>query len=565
MDALPDRAAPPRMADYESERASFRLEVPDVFNPTIDIVEAWAGRSPEALALVSLDGSGGIVAEQTTSDLARESRRCARALAAAGIRKGQRVFVMLPRVPAWYAAVLGAIRTGAVVAPAPNMLTPRDIGYRVGTLGAVAAITDLGGAERLDAAPEGTDSLRVKIVWTGGAGSGSGSDAGDAPAGWEDFDSLLDAVGDGEAPAQPTRSSDPMLIFFTSGTVSYPKMVQQPCAYGLGHVPTARFWHDLRTGDRHWTVSDTGWAKAAWGGLFGQWHEEATVVQVALGKPDADAILGIVSRHDITSFCAPPTLYRLLVQADLGAHDLSRLRHCTSAGEPLNPEVIRAWEEGVGLTVYDGYGQSETTLMVANYRCLPVRPGSMGKPVPGWDVDVFGEGGETAPDDVVGNVGVRLRGGRPVGLFDEYLGDEEANAAAFHDGNYYSGDKAWRDDDGYLWFEGRDDDVITSAAYRIGPFEVESALVEHEAVVEAAVVGRVDPERTQVVTAFVVLAAGRDGSDELAAELQSHTRELTAPYKYPRQVFFVDELPKTISGKIRRSQLREELAAGKFD
>jgi acetyl-CoA synthetase len=565
MDALPDRAAPPRMADYESERASFRLEVPDVFNPTIDIVEAWAGRSPEALALVSLDGSGGIVAEQTTSDLARESRRCARALAAAGIRKGQRVFVMLPRVPAWYAAVLGAIRTGAVVAPAPNMLTPRDIGYRVGTLGAVAAITDLGGAERLDAAPEGTDSLRVKIVWTGGAGSGSGSDAGDAPAGWEDFDSLLDAVGDGEAPAQPTRSSDPMLIFFTSGTVSYPKMVQQPCAYGLGHVPTARFWHDLRTGDRHWTVSDTGWAKAAWGGLFGQWHEEATVVQVALGKPDADAILGIVSRHDITSFCAPPTLYRLLVQADLGAHDLSRLRHCTSAGEPLNPEVIRAWEEGVGLTVYDGYGQSETTLMVANYRCLPVRPGSMGKPVPGWDVDVFGEGGETAPDDVVGNVGVRLRGGRPVGLFDEYLGDEEANAAAFHDGNYYSGDKAWRDDDGYLWFEGRDDDVITSAAYRIGPFEVESALVEHEAVVEAAVVGRDDPERTQVVTAFVVLAAGRDGSDELAAELQSHTRELTAPYKYPRQVFFVDELPKTISGKIRRSQLREELAAGKFD
>jgi acetyl-CoA synthetase len=564
MDALPDRAAPPRMADYESERASFRLEVPDVFNPTIDIVEAWAGRSPEALALVSLDGSGGIVAEQTTSDLARESRRCARALAAAGIRKGQRVFVMLPRVPAWYAAVLGAIRTGAVVAPAPNMLTPRDIGYRVGTLGAVAAITDLGGAERLDAAPEGTDSLRVKIVWTGGAGSGSGSDAGDAPAGWEDFDSLLDAVGDGEAPAQPTRSSDPMLIFFTSGTVSYPKMVQQPCAYGLGHVPTARFWHDLRTGDRHWTVSDTGWAKAAWGGLFGQWHEEATVVQVALGKPDADAILGIVSRHDITSFCAPPTLYRLLVQADLGAHDLSRLRHCTSAGEPLNPEVIRAWEEGVGLTVYDGYGQSETTLMVANYRCLPVRPGSMGKPVPGWDVDVFGEGGETAPDDVVGNVGVRLRGGRPVGLFDEYLGDEEANAAAFHDGNYYSGDKAWRDDDGYLWFEGRDDDVITSAAYRIGPFEVESALVEHDAVVEAAVVGRADPERTQIVTAFVVLAAGREGDDDLAAELQTHTRELTAPYKYPREIHFVEELPKTISGKIRRSHLREELAAGEF-
>ncbi len=558
MGELPDRAAPPRMADYESEYASFRLEMPEAFNPTIDIVEAWAGRVPEALALVSLDGTGGVVAEQTAADLARESRRCARALAAAGIGKGDRIFVMLPRVPAWYAAVLGAIRIGAVVAPAPNMLTPRDIGYRVGTLGAVAAIVDLGGAERLDAAPEGTDSLRVKIAWTDGVASS-------APAGWEDLDALLDAAGDGETPASPTRAADPMLIFFTSGTVSYPKMVQQPCAYGLGHVPTARFWHDLRPGDRHWTVSGTGWAKAAWGGLFGQWHEEATVVQVALGKPDADTILGIVSGADVTSFCAPPTLYRLLVQADLGAHDLSRLRHCTSAGEPLNPEVIRAWEEGVGLTVYDGYGQSETTLMVANYRCLPVRPGSMGRPEPGWDVDVFGDDGEVAPDDVVGNIGVRLGGGRPVGLFDEYVGDEEANETAFRDGNYYSGDKAWRDGDGYLWFEGRDDDVITSAAYRIGPFEVESALVEHDAVVEAAVVGRADPERTQIVTAFVVLAAGREGDAELAAELQTHTRELTAPYKYPRQVFFVEELPKTISGKIRRSQLREELAAGKFD
>jgi acyl-coenzyme A synthetase/AMP-(fatty) acid ligase len=578
MSELPDRSAPPRMADYEREYAGFRLEVPEVFNPTVDIVEAWAGREPESLALVSLDGAGGVVAEQSVADLARESRRCARALAAAGIGKGDRVFVMLPRVPAWYAAVLGAIRIGAVVAPAPNMLTPRDIGYRVGTLGAAAAIVDSGGAERLNAAPEGTDSLRVKIAWdperVAGAAAGgeapaaavgtSAAEVADAPPGWEDFDALLDAAGDGDTPAEPTRREDPILIFFTSGTVSYPKMVQQPAAYGLGHVPTARFWHDLRPGDRHWTVSDTGWAKAAWGGLFGQWHEGATVIQVALGKPDADTILGIIAGADITSFCAPPTLYRLLVQADLGAHDLSGLRHCTSAGEPLNPEVIRAWEEGVGLTVYDGYGQSETTLMVANYRCLPVRPGSMGRPVPGWDVDVFGADGEPAPDDTVGNVGVRLSGGRPVGLFDEYVGDDAANAEAFRHGNYYSGDKAWRDGDGYLWFEGRDDDVITSAAYRIGPFEVESALVEHEAVVEAAVVGRADPERTQVVCAFVVLAAGREGSDGLAAELQTHTRELTAPYKYPREIHFVDELPKTISGKIRRSQLREELAAGEF-
>ncbi len=546
--AAPDRSAPPRMADYAAERASFRLEVPERFNPVIDIVERWAAEAPEDLALVSLDGTGGTVAEQSAADLALQSRRCARALLEVGVGKGDRVFVMLPRVPAFYAAVLGAIRIGAVVMPAPNMLTPRDIGYRVRVSGAVAAITDAGGAERVDKAGEEAAGLRVRIAWGGG------------DEGWEDFDGLLDAAGDGETPADPTAATDPMFVFFTSGTVSYPKMVQQSCAYGLGHVPTARFWHDLRPGDRHWTVSDTGWAKAAWGGLFGQFHERATIVQVALGKPDADTVLGIVAANRITSFCAPPTLYRLLVGADFAKHDLSALRHCTSAGEPLNPEVIRAWAEGTGgLTVYDGYGQSETTLMVANYRCLPVRPGSMGKPVPGWDVDVFDSDGARCPDDTVGNVAVRLAGGRPVGLFDGYVDDDDADAESFRHDLYYSGDKAWRDGDGYLWFEGRDDDVITSSAYRIGPFEVESALIEHEAVIEAAVVGKDDPDRTQIVTAFVVLASGRDGDDDLVAELQTHTRELTAPYKYPREIHFVEELPKTISGKIRRSQLREEL------
>jgi acetyl-CoA synthetase len=351
-----------------------------------------------------------------------------------------------------------------------------------------------------------------------------------------------------------------MILFFTSGTVSYAKMVLHDQSYGLGHVSTARFWHDLRPGDRHWTVTDTGWAKAAWGGLYGQFHERATTVQVALGKPDAETILNILRDARITSFCAPPTLYRLLVQADLPAYDLSTVRHCTSAGEPLNPEVIRAWREGTGgLTVYDGYGQSETTALVANYRSMPVRPGSMGKPVPGWTVDVLDEDGRRAGDDTVGAIAVRATEPRPVGLFLGYEGDEQATAGAFRDGWYYTGDKAWRDRDGYLWFEGRDDDVITSSAYRIGPFEVESALVEHPAVVEAAVVGKDDPERTQIVTAFVILASGHEPDDALVAELQQHSRTLTAPYKYPREIHFVGELPKTISGKIRRSELRERL------
>lgn len=548
----PDRSAPPRLSDYAQERGAFVVEVPERFNPVIDIVERWADEAPDDLALVSLDGTGEVVAEQTAADLALESRRAARALLAHGIKKGDPVFIMLPRVPAWYAAMLGAIRIGAVPMPGTNQLTSRDIGYRLRAADAVAAIVDGTGTEKVDAIDDAPAGLTHRIAWNAGRREG-----------WHDLGALMDAAGDGDVPAAPTSRDDPLLLFFTSGTVSYPKMVLHPQSYGLGHVSTARFWHDLRPGDRHWTVSDTGWAKAAWGGLFGQWHERATVVQVGLGKPDADTILSIISKARITSFCAPPTLYRLLVQGNLSKHDLSALRHCTSAGEPLNPEVIRAWKEGSGgLTVYDGYGQSETTCLVANYRAVTVRPGSMGKPVPGYTVDVLGEDGAPAPNDTVGNIAVRYEPTRPVGLFTEYHRDADANAKAFRDGWYYTGDKAWRDGDGYLWFEGRDDDVITSSAYRIGPFEVESALIEHAAVQEAAVVGKDDPERTQIVCAFVVLAAGHEPSDALARELQEHAKTLTAPYKYPREIRFVTELPKTVSGKIRRSQLRQELRFG---
>jgi acyl-coenzyme A synthetase/AMP-(fatty) acid ligase len=550
--APPDRSAPPRLTSYEEERGSYRPKVPETYNPVIDIVERWALESPDDVALVSLDGEGEVVAEQTAADLALESRRAARALLDLGVSKGDRVFIMLPRVPAWYAAMLGVIRIGAIAMPGTNQLTSKDIAYRIRSADAVAAITDAGGLAKIDAIEEPLESLRHRIAW----------DAGDAP-GWKDLGAIMDRAGDGDVPTNPTSRHDPILLFFTSGTVSYPKMVLHPASYGHGHVSTARFWHDLRPGDRHWTVSDTGWAKAAWGGLFGQFHERATVVQVALGKPSADLILSIIAKAGITSFCAPPTLYRMMVQADFSKHDLSSLRHCTSAGEPLNPEVIRAWKDGCGgLTVYDGYGQSETTVLVANYRSMPVRPGSMGKPVPGWDVDVVDEEGNRVADDTVGNIAVRIGERRPIGLFDEYHRDPDATAQSFRNGLYYTGDKAWRDADGYLWFEGRDDDVITSSAYRIGPFEVESALIEHPAVTEAAVVGKDDPARTQIVTAFCVLAAGYEAGDELARELQDHTRRRTAPYKYPREIHFVTELPKTVSGKIRRSQLREQLRTG---
>jgi acetyl-CoA synthetase len=546
----PGRDAPPRMASYERERETFRVDVPPRFNAVRDILDKWAAERPDQSALVSIAGDGTLVADQSISDLVRESRRAARALAGLGVAKGDPVFVMLPRIPAWYAVMLGAIRIGAVPMPGPTLLTSRDIAYRLERADTVVAVTDAAGADKVDAIETPLPHLAHRIC------------VGPAPEGWSALDDLLDAAGDGDAPDADTAAEDPMLLYFTSGTVSYPKMVLQQQRYALGHIGTARFWHDLRSGDRHWTVTDTGWAKAAWGGLFGQWHERATVVQVALGKPTPDTILGILARHAITSFCAPPTLYRALILADLGAYDLSALRHCTSAGEPLNPEVIRVWEEGTGLTVYDGYGQTETTCLVANYRALPLRPGSMGRPVPGYTVDVLADDGTPAPPGEVGNIAVQTEPDRPVGLFAGYHKEPDATASRFREGWYYTCDRASRDEDGYLWFEGRDDDVITSSAYRIGPFEVESALVEHPAVAEAAVVGKEDPQRTQIVTAFVILAPGHEPSPDLAAALQEHTKQLTAPYKYPREIHFVPELPKTVSGKIRRSELRQWLREG---
>jgi acyl-coenzyme A synthetase/AMP-(fatty) acid ligase len=336
---------------------------------------------------------------------------------------------------------------------------------------------------------------------------------------------------------------------------------------GIGHQITARFWQDLKPTDLHWTLSDFGWAKAAWGKLFGQWAlGAANFLWDARGKPDFDLILRLIGDHRVSTFCAPPTVYRGLVQVDLSKYDWSGLRHCVSAGEPLNPEVIKVWREATGLTVYDGYGQTETVNLLANFRCMEVRPGSMGKPTPGFDVCVVDEDGKVLAPGEEGHVAVRVSPERPVGLFREYWKDPKATADAFRGDWYYTGDRAQVDEDGYFWFVGRSDDVIISSAYRIGPFEVESALVEHPAVAEAAVVGKPDPDRGQIVKAFVILAPGYDASQALVVELQDHCKRVSAPYKYPREVEFVDELPKTISGKIRRVELRQrEIAVGGAD
>ncbi|MFF4259941.1 acyl-CoA synthetase [Streptomyces sp. NPDC001663] len=546
----PGRDAVPNMTDYDAERARFRWEVPQRFNAVLDVLERRAKQSPDELALVTLRRGGGVASSFTFRELSLASRRMGNALAGIGVGKGERIFVMLPRIAEWYVALLGAIRIGAVPVPGTPQLTSRDIEYRIDRSEAVAVITDGEGAVKVDKLTDRLPTLAHRIV------------VGTAPsAGWHTMDGLLARASVGPTPADPTAAADMMLIYFTSGTVSYPKMVAHTQAsFGLGHLVTARYWQDLRPGDLHWTLSDTGWAKAAWSKLFGQWAQGATVLEMDLSKSDPDLILDTIERHGVTTLCAPPTLYRSLVVADLASYDLSRLRHCVSAGEPLNPEVIRIWEDGTrGLVVHDGYGQTETVNVLANFRCLPVRSGSMGKPVPGFDVDVVDDDGTRVSVGDEGNVAIRVEPERPAGLFTGYWRDPDATAAAFHNGWYFTGDKARRDEDGYFWFEGRQDDVITSSAYRIGPFEVESALVEHPAVIEAAVVGQDDPDRTQIVTAFVILHPDAAPSPQLAEELQDHVKRLTAPYKYPRRIHFVSDLPKTVSGKIRRGELRDRL------
>lgn len=535
----------PNMQDYAETYRDFKLDVPEHFNFAFDVVDKWA-EDRTKLALISLDPAGENAQHHTFWDLKVQSNRFANVLKGLGVGKGTRTFVMLPRIPQWYVAMLGLMKVGAVPMPATTLCTPGDIEYRVNEAEATLAITDLENSDKVAEAAGNCPSLEHLLL------------VGDERKGWISYDEQMGQASTALENVEPTRSDDPLLIYFTSGTVGYPKMVLHTHAsYGLAHVITAKFWQDLKDTDLQWTLSDTGWAKAAYGKLFGQWTQGAAVLQHdAKGRFDPALTLKIVERYGVTCFCAPPTAYRMLVLEDLAKYDLGSLRHCTGAGEPLNPEVMKVWEDGTGLTIYDGYGQTETVLLVGNFRCLPVRPGSMGKPSPGFTVAIVDEDGEELPYGQEGQIAVKVKPERPVGLLREYWKYPEGMEASFFGDWYLTGDKAYKDEDGYFWFVGRADDVIISAGYRIGPFEVESALIEHPAVAESAVVASPDPVRGDVVKAFVILTPGYVPSDELVVSIQDHVRQSTAPYKYPRVVEFVTELPKTISGKIRRVELR---------
>jgi acetyl-CoA synthetase len=536
-----------KMTSYDETVRNFRLEIPEFYNFGFDVIEKRALENDKT-AYIAVDNSGETIVRHSFSDLNNQSNRFANVLLETGIAKGELAFVMIPRVPAWYEVMIGCCKTGVVPMPGTNLLMPKDIKYRIQASEATVAIVTSVSAERVDEIRNECPTLKHLIV------------IGEERDGWTHYETALANASDtlDKDKIETTRSDDLMLVYFTSGTTGMPKMVQRDHSYALAHSITGCYWMDLGEDDIHWTLSDTGWAKAAWGMLYAPWQMGAAMVLYDGAGVDVDLHLRLIEKLGVTTFCSPPTLYRMFAQQDLSQYNLSSIRYSMGAGEPLNPEIIKVWQAATGGSIHDGYGQTESVCLVANYPCMPVRPGSMGKPLPGLDVQVVDEAGAPVPVGVIGHIAVRITIPHPPGLFREYWKDPDATASAFRNGWYYTGDMATLDEDGYFWFVGRSDDVITSSGYRISPFEVESTLLEHPAVAESAVVGRPDEMRTEIVKAYVVLAKDYEGSDELKEDIQAFVKKNTAPYKYPREIEFRDTLPKTISGKIRRVELRAE-------
>lgn len=540
---------------YADFAANFRLTIPRDFNFAYDVVDAWAAEEPsrEALLWTNPDGEE---RRFTFADMKELSDQTASFFQNLGVGKGTRVMLMLKRHWQFWPAMMALHKLGAVAIPATHLLTAEDIEYRcrMADIKVIVAAGDPDMVEHIEEARPRCKSLEW-LVSTGPC----------VPAGWLDFNKGVDGAPAFRRPEKVNSNSDVMLLYFTSGTSGEPKMVAHDFTYPLGHIVTARFWHNLRPGDIHLTLADTGWGKAVWGKLYGQWICGADVFVYDFDKFVPKDLLGIMEKYRINSFCAPPTVFRFLIREDVKSFDLSALDRCTIAGEALNPSVFEKWKELTGISLREGFGQTETTLTVGTFPWVEPRPGSMGLPNPLYGIDIVDEDGNPVDDNVNGEIVIRADrdGEKPAGLFKEYLDDEELTANAWHDGFYHTGDIAWRDKDGYLWFVSRKDDVIKSSGYRIGPFEVESACLTHPAVVECAVTAVPDEVRGQVVKATIVLAKdyiSRAGAD-LVKEIQNHVKRITAPYKYPRIIEFVRELPKTISGKIRHVAIRQADAA----
>jgi len=539
---------------YEDFKANFKIVVPPNFNFGFDVVDKTAEDSPDKTAMVWCNDQGAN-AKYTFAEMRDASNRAANFFKAVGIRKGDVVMLMLKRRAEFWFAVLALHKIGAAAIPATHLLTTKDIIYRnnAADVKMIVSVDDKAVLDHVDEAMPSSPTLKYKAV------VGIGRD------GWHDFRAECAKA----SPVFPrpkgkdaTTNEDTLLIYFTSGTTGMPKMVRHNHTYPLGHILTARYWQNVGESSLHLTVADTGWAKASWGKIYGQWLSEGAIFVYDYDTFVPKNMLDVICRYKLTSFCAPPTVYRFFIKEDLSQYDFSNLKYCTTAGEPLNAEVYNQFLKGTGVKLMEGYGQTESTVAVATYPWVAPRPGSMGKPSPGYAIDLLNADGKPCEVGEEGQIVIRTDQYKPVGMFQEYYRDDKLTSRVWHDGVYYTGDMAWRDEDGYYWFVGRADDLIKSSGYRIGPFEVESALMEHPAVLECAVTGVPDELRGQVVKASVILAKGYTPSDDLAAELQDHVKKVTAPYKYPRIVEFVKALPKTISGKIRRVEIRDKDSSG---
>ena len=536
---------------YEDFKQNLKIKVPENFNFAYDVVDVYARESPEKIALVWCDDFGGekII---SFSEMKLMSDRAANLLRSIGIRKGDAVMLALKGRYEWWPIMLALHRIGAIAIPATHMLTTKDIVYRL----KLADIKMMIAAEDKYLIPavdgghkECPDILKYKVVVNG------------SHPGWIDYDTEVEKAGDHfERPtgAEATKNEDVSILYFTSGTTGMPKMVVHDFAYPLGHILTARYWQNVMDNGLHYTVADTGWAKAVWGKIYGQWIAGSAVFAYDYEQFNPVNLLEMNQKYKVTTFCAPPTIYRFLINEDMSKYDFSHLKYCVVAGEPLNPEVYNKWLKLTGLRLMEGYGQTEMTVSIATYPWMNPKPGSMGKPSPGYNFVLLNALGKPCEVGEEGEIVIDTSKEMPVGLFKGYYRDEARTKSIWNNGLYYTGDMAWMDEDGYMWFVGRSDDVIKSSGYRIGPFEVESALIQHPAVVECAITAVPDEIRGQVVKATIVLKKGYDPCDALKKELQDHVKKVTAPYKYPRIVEFVPVLPKTISGKIRRVEIRDK-------
>ncbi len=558
---------------YDDFYNNFSLTTPSEFNFAFDVVDELAKAKPLDRALVWCDEKGA-EACFTFGDMKKMSDAAANVFAEAGIKKGDPVMLILKRRYEYWPLLLALHKLGAIAIPATHLLTSKDIVYRcqAADIAGIVCVDEQNVLFHVDEAEtkmkaEGKCPLRFKAFVRSVHTDKNLDIAGEAEKAlktetrWQDFNAKMESASTlFERPSgeDAPKNNDIMLLYFTSGTTGMPKMVSHDFVYPLGHIITARYWQNIESGGLHLTVADTGWAKAAWGKIYGQWICEAAIFVYDYDRFDPPAMLDIISKYKIHTFCAPPTIYRFFIKEDLTKYDFSSLKYCCVAGEPLNPEIYEQFKAATGIKLMEGYGQTELTITLAVYPWMTPKPGSMGKPSPGYDIDVIREDGSPCDMGEEGQVIIRTDKRKPAGMFGGYYRDAELTNSVFHDDAYYTGDMAWRDEDGFYWFVGRSDDVIKSSGYRIGPFEVESALLEHPSVLECAVTGVPDPDRGTVVKATVILAKGFTASDELKKELQDHVKKTTAPYKYPRIVEFVTELPKTISGKIRRVQIREE-------